>query len=99
VLAGCALGVPTIVPRFGALAEQLGDAVRPVPLAVHLHTSRSHLMAVMDVAHALEALRLLAGDEDARADAGRAARARLAACTPAGVTDRWMHAIEPLVTR
>lgn len=98
VLTGCALGVPTIVPRFGALAERLGNAARLVPPAVHLHTSRSHLKALMDVAHALEALRLLAGDGDARAEAGRAARARVAAWTPAGVLDRWMDALDRLVT-
>jgi len=99
VLAGCAMGVPTIIPRFGALAERLGDAARLVPPAVHLHTSRSHVIALMDVAHALEALRSLAGDRDARAEAGDAARARLAVWTPAEVMDRWMHAIERLVTR
>jgi hypothetical protein len=99
VLIGCALGVPAIVPEFGALAERLGDAVRLVPPAVHLHTSRSHVMALMDVAHALEALRSLARDGDTRAEAGRAARARLAAWTPAEVMDRWMQAIERMVTR
>lgn len=98
VLTGCALGVPTIVPGFGALAELLGSAVGLVPPAVHLHTSRSQVMALLDVAHALEALRTLAADGEARAEAGRAGQARMASWTPAGVLDGWMDALDRLVT-
>lgn len=98
VLIGCALGVPTIAPRFGALGERLANAAHLVPPGVTLHTSRSHVMGLMDVALGLEALVALS-DTGARELAGHEVRARSSWWTPADVTDRWMQALEGLRAR
>ncbi|MGE0816514.1 MAG: glycosyltransferase [Vicinamibacterales bacterium] len=89
VLASCAIGIPTLVTRFGAAAEVLAGVARLVPPAVTLDVPAGHREAIMDVGHAVRHLMDLTDDPAARRVEGTRAREGARAFTPSAVMDRW----------
>ncbi|MCC7240932.1 MAG: hypothetical protein IT180_03320 [Acidobacteria bacterium] len=70
VLAGCALGVPTITTDFGAAAELLGSRARLVPPCALTYASDGQCVALIDAGLALHELRTLTGPSSVRAAEG-----------------------------
>lgn len=90
--ASCALGVPIVATRYGAVEERLAGAARLVPPRLVLDHSAGHRIALIDPGGALTALCRLADDRQSRqhvADhVGQLAQRHEAADLLAGLVDQ-----------
>lgn len=92
VRASCALGVPVVATRHGAVEEWLADAANLVPPRLVLDHSAGHRIALMDPDGAVGELRRLA-DDQARRMATRRMQERTASWDATTVVERWVEQV------
>jgi hypothetical protein len=96
LLAGCAMGVPTITTRFGAAEELLGSHLRVVPPRGLLLNSEGHWLATMEIGAAVSELVGLAQSAQDRVRFGAVSRDAMGALAWDHVTHQWLDQIEQL---
>jgi hypothetical protein len=96
LLAGCAMGVPTITTRFGAATGLLDSHVRLVAPRGLLLNSEGHWMATMEIGAAVSELLELARNAQDRVTLGASSRDAMRALAWDHVTHQWLDEIERL---
>jgi hypothetical protein len=96
IVAGCAMGVPTIATRFGAVGELFDSCARLVAPRPLLLDSEAHWTATIDVGAAVRELVSLAQSAEERTALAASARDAMRALRRDIVAARWREHIERL---